>query len=414
MANKKYDKEEGVWRTIGGRRVFIRTGQSLTDAMKESGKFKTATRHEVQQAKAEKKIEQLGKENEEIWKKTNKFDDSWYDKNGKLTKEGENLYNKREKNAEEIKILEQFNRDYEPRVWEDDRYNNPKEAENTNDLVGKHVDKVQQKYEEEFGNKGEGLGYSQKQNKLSEKWEYDLYKRAKENPDSIDPMTENSTDWEALDSKYKDRYGKEKTTDWREQVKKNNELMEKELAEYKRTHDISRESDNYYEIFRNNERRNAKIKQEVPTEPYEYVEAYAGYRDKSYKLAGTKMSGKDVVEYGTKSWTGKEYTNDEFMEHLEDSNWHSERKALLEAGLTNQELAYIKDRTTLSQWSVGEELTGSKNVEKMIKEAKNHFASGSNNLMNRYSGTVDYLKQTTNMSGAEILELLKKIENDKK
>lgn len=32
----------GVWRTIGGRRVFIKTGQSLSQAMKASGKFKTA------------------------------------------------------------------------------------------------------------------------------------------------------------------------------------------------------------------------------------------------------------------------------------------------------------------------------------------------------------------------------------
>lgn len=31
---------QGVWRTIGGRRVFIKTGQSLSEAMKESGKFK--------------------------------------------------------------------------------------------------------------------------------------------------------------------------------------------------------------------------------------------------------------------------------------------------------------------------------------------------------------------------------------
>lgn len=31
--------EDGVWRTIAGRRVFIKEGQSLTDAMKESGKF---------------------------------------------------------------------------------------------------------------------------------------------------------------------------------------------------------------------------------------------------------------------------------------------------------------------------------------------------------------------------------------
>lgn len=31
--------EGGVWRTISGRRVFIRDGQSLSDAMNESGKF---------------------------------------------------------------------------------------------------------------------------------------------------------------------------------------------------------------------------------------------------------------------------------------------------------------------------------------------------------------------------------------
>lgn len=32
--------EDGVWRTIAGRRVFIKEGQSLSEAMKESGKFK--------------------------------------------------------------------------------------------------------------------------------------------------------------------------------------------------------------------------------------------------------------------------------------------------------------------------------------------------------------------------------------
>lgn len=32
--------EGGVWRTISGRRVFIKDGQSLTGAMKSSGKFK--------------------------------------------------------------------------------------------------------------------------------------------------------------------------------------------------------------------------------------------------------------------------------------------------------------------------------------------------------------------------------------
>jgi pyruvate kinase len=30
---------EGVWRTVGGRRIYIAEGQSLTDAMKSSKKF---------------------------------------------------------------------------------------------------------------------------------------------------------------------------------------------------------------------------------------------------------------------------------------------------------------------------------------------------------------------------------------
>lgn len=34
----------GVWRTIGGRRVFIKDGKSLSEAMKESGKFKNLTK----------------------------------------------------------------------------------------------------------------------------------------------------------------------------------------------------------------------------------------------------------------------------------------------------------------------------------------------------------------------------------
>lgn len=32
--------DDGVWRTICGRRVFIRKGQSISDAMRQSGKFK--------------------------------------------------------------------------------------------------------------------------------------------------------------------------------------------------------------------------------------------------------------------------------------------------------------------------------------------------------------------------------------
>lgn len=49
--------EDGVWRTIGGRRVFIKKGQSLSGAMKESGKFnlKNKKPKEAKPTKTEKK-----------------------------------------------------------------------------------------------------------------------------------------------------------------------------------------------------------------------------------------------------------------------------------------------------------------------------------------------------------------------
>lgn len=36
-----YNGEEGIFRTIGGRKIFIRDGESLSSAMQRSGKFKT-------------------------------------------------------------------------------------------------------------------------------------------------------------------------------------------------------------------------------------------------------------------------------------------------------------------------------------------------------------------------------------
>ena len=37
--SKEKSFEDGVWRTVGGRRIFIRNGQGLAEAMRESGKF---------------------------------------------------------------------------------------------------------------------------------------------------------------------------------------------------------------------------------------------------------------------------------------------------------------------------------------------------------------------------------------
>ena len=51
------EDEDGVWRTIGGRRIFIRNGESLTDAMKRSGKFKNPVKKIKKLSK--KKLKQM-------------------------------------------------------------------------------------------------------------------------------------------------------------------------------------------------------------------------------------------------------------------------------------------------------------------------------------------------------------------
>ncbi len=47
MSSKKYDEKDGVWRTIGGKRIFIEKGDSLSDAMKKSGKFKSKEKSNI-------------------------------------------------------------------------------------------------------------------------------------------------------------------------------------------------------------------------------------------------------------------------------------------------------------------------------------------------------------------------------
>ena len=47
----KDNEKDGVWRTVGGRRIFIRNGESLTDAMKKSGKFKKSNQKSISKTK---------------------------------------------------------------------------------------------------------------------------------------------------------------------------------------------------------------------------------------------------------------------------------------------------------------------------------------------------------------------------
>lgn len=53
----RFDDDDIIWRTIGGRRIPIRKGQSLSEAMKESGKFKLSKKQKEEGERLNKKAE---------------------------------------------------------------------------------------------------------------------------------------------------------------------------------------------------------------------------------------------------------------------------------------------------------------------------------------------------------------------
>lgn len=179
MVKKKYEEQDGVWRTIGGRRVFIRKGQDLSSAMKESGKFKTKMNEKAVKGVREEDLK------DQYIESLNNVSKMEY--NGEITRD------------EYDEAIKNINKEYKNR---------------------KMGDKF---YTRKDGTK-----------------EYELYKRAKENPDSIDPMTENSTDWEALDKKYGNMYKNERDNYESKYLKARNEEIryERALGEYKGGKDV--------------------------------------------------------------------------------------------------------------------------------------------------------------------------------
>lgn len=169
MTKKKEDLG-GVWRTVGGRRIFIKDGQDLYEAMNDSGKF-TNLKRTNKAKQGVKEIDYIGQDG-----KKHKMDSYEYpeDRDGyhKYLTEKYGTYKEEE-------IKDKYGRTDYKKLREEFYQHQEKTKERTTSQVDK---------------------------------EYELYKRARQDESSIDPMTENSTDWEELDRKYKDRYEKEKSS----------------------------------------------------------------------------------------------------------------------------------------------------------------------------------------------------------
>lgn len=290
---KDYDKEDGVWRTIGGRKVFIRKGQNLADAMIESGKFKgQKNKPGMRESFREQKEKDL-KEEEELYKKSQE----------QQTREAEK--ERQEKFRENAEL-------YPPQ-------------------------KVQSIDKDE-----KGMREKEREKNLRNEIE-----KARERQDD---ETE-----EELDRKYNEAH--------QNQNKKIDNYLNRDTSKDKLNYNENTKEDTLYGGIPN---RDKVLNEKARKDAFDYsreevTKAYETMRDKMQKH----------MDNNEDHWSGKEYTNAEFLAHLEDANWHGEMKQLREANLTPEQLTEIKDKTTLSSWGVGSELTGKENVQKMIDSVKN-------------------------------------------
>lgn len=115
MAN---NNEDEVWRTIGGRKVFIKEGQSLSDAMIKSGKFKKGARESYRKAKEEdeKKTDKTKKE-EEFEKNVDEMYNRFHGKTDKevaeeIAKErGERILTDKEQKEREVQFMKNLEKE---------------------------------------------------------------------------------------------------------------------------------------------------------------------------------------------------------------------------------------------------------------------------------------------------------------
>lgn len=106
----------GVWRTVGGRRIFIKDGQDLASAMQESGKFNNNFKNDIKEK--EKEINEIQDRINKIKTKVflNDEDEKQFNelnnKKAQLQKERLDLLAKNDKNIIQDKDLRDFIYDY--------------------------------------------------------------------------------------------------------------------------------------------------------------------------------------------------------------------------------------------------------------------------------------------------------------
>ena len=248
--------EDGVWRTVGGRRIFIKKGQNLSDAMKDSGKFGSSTKkkalgkslNDIEQENADgeglKKL--LGKDREE----QAKINQDYIKEQSKLAKEKENR-----NTAERKKALDEL-REYSGMDADNaETYNAPLE-----EIKGR-TEQLKKDFEKQEKKKALGKGLN------------DL------NKEELDDETANKL-FKKDDKKAKES---EKTTDEDKRYNTNNETKRLEQAQKEAQAKYDHAQDKYEHYKFDDSEDAKKYREEYNREKDELTKADREYMEKLAK-----------------------------------------------------------------------------------------------------------------------------------
>lgn len=423
---KKKDYENGVWRTIGGRRVFIRTGQSLSDAMKDSGKFKTRMNEKAVKGAREEDLKEQYKDS------LNNVSKMEY--NGEITKEE---YDKAIKNINRtyidkrneyagIKKEDKFytrkdgTKEYDPYKGTrfEKKYDSVEDALNDpSHPTRKYIDErfsSESPIEEEARLERERINANLNEEKVNRKLSRQYKTKEKEN----DRISKGMTKEEYKNGKYnfeykdgmltmKDKKGNELNSwglskeNWEEDKDywKDKAISEHKEEMYWLTKDLEDEFGENADFNTNylHKQKGYSYKQIENMSNEEYDRMFKDWKqEKTRKLNSiNRVKNNRVVE---NIGTGNKYYE------IGNGQWRSEKDGYdyyIDFNSSNIDNPKYRD-------------VASGRIINTNPRADNYWDYEGNGLKSKYKGTVDYLKQTTNMSGAEILELLKRIDEDKK
>ena len=216
----KFDDADGVWRTVGGRRIFIKNGQDLASAMKESGKFNKGKKTNIK-IKQGDPIEEMAKDR--IKEKENTLNNDKILLDG-MKKRGleeingttqKDLENRIKKNEEYLKQAKEQEKDFTKEAEKEDKKIHKEPNERTIREELKDIEKER----ENKDLRGKGLtddeidkGYKDVNEALRDKTnsEYEEYKKMRlDDPNKY--TNEDIKKFNELDKKYLDRFSKEET-----------------------------------------------------------------------------------------------------------------------------------------------------------------------------------------------------------